>query len=566
MLKLFRQLAVALAIAMGCVLLVTSAIGEEPASAASTPATARSQDTPAIHEILNRCEESLAGLKTYDVNFTQTMAFPMKTVIVVLESPSRPGITKTSKWIPLSAGEVPIVHTNRFRQVWSRSGQQRVDVARSHGPPSKSTLVNNGNTLRSLSTTAGQTSGSVQASGRLWLPSPEDYATYLRGEFANLIPILRHLGEHSGARLLAEHEGLPGILLPASEFKDFRVWFDPQHGFLPRRVEIWLQGRDDAEPRLRSRMEVVRYHQPQPGVWVPVEMDFTNFNPEPGAPLEQPVSFAHVAVDVEKSQWNGPLDEALFVLHFPPGMEVTDAIDELRLIAGEGDDGQSLDLLVKNAVQKQKIEPATRTPRLDLAKVRQQDAAIAKLLLEYDAIITLDDAGAVTQVAFDAFQFGREPGVYSPIIDNSLLPKIAKLDKLLYLGLNHTQVTDEGLKQLAGLKNLKQLSLQCTKITDEGIKNLAPLTGLEWLWLDNNFLSDGKPVKFVSFTDAGLANLAPLQNLTHLQLVNTDITDAGLKHLKALPRIEQMSIKGTGVTPAGAKGIQAEVPSLQYID
>ena len=556
----------AVSLVPGVLLFAAAAMGQETESPDGKAATARSKEAIAILEILDGCEASLAGLRTYDVSFVQTMTFPMKRVLVDLENPSQPGITKTSKWVPLAPDEVPIVHTNRFRQVWSRAGTQRIEVARSHGPPHASTTVNNGRTLRSLTTTAGQTDGSVRAAGRIWLQPQEDYASYLRGDLANLIPILRHLGEHSGMRLLLEQEGMTGVLLPASESKDFRAWFDPQHGYLPRRVEMWLQGRDGAEPMLISRMEVVRYHQPQPGVWVPIEMTFTNLNPEPGPHLGQPASLAHVVVDLEKSHWNGPLSDDLFVLRFPPGVEVTDAIDELRLIVGEGDDGQSVDLLVKNAVQKQKIQPATRTPQLDIAKVRPQDAGIVKLLLEYEAIITLGEAGAVTQVAFDAFRFGREPGVYSPIIDDSLLPKIAKLDKLLYLGLNHTQITDEGLKQLAGLKQLKQLSLQCTKITDEGIKNLAPLTSLEWLWLDNNFLSDGKPVKFVKFTDAGLANLAPLQNLTHLQLMNTDVTDAGLKHLKALPRIEQMSVKGTGITPAGIKGLQGAVPSLQYID
>lgn len=552
LLKLIRS--VAIAFSLGVPLFPAAALGQE------------SSNTLAIHEILNRCEASLAGLKTYDIRLTQTTTFPMKRMVVDEESPSRPGVTKSGKWVPLAAGETPIVHTNRFRQVWSRSGLQRVEVTRSHGPPHAATMASNGRTLRKLSTTAGQTEGSVRSAGRMGLDAAEDYATYLRGEVAGLIPILRNLGEHSGMRLLAEHQGMPGVLLPVSESKDFRTWFDPQHGYLPRRVETWLEARADAEPVLTSQMEVVRYHEPRPGVWVPVEMTFTTFCADAGEYLGRPTSVAQVVVDVAKSSWDVPLDDALFVLHFPPGMEVTDAIDELRFIVGEGDDGQSLDLLVKNAVQKQKIEPVSRTPRLDLAKVRAPDAAIAKLLLEYDAILTLDDMGAVTRVAFDTLQAEQARGGYAPIIDDSLLPKIAQLDKLTYLGLNHTQITDAGLSHLAGLKSLKQLSLQCTKITDEGIKNLAPLTGLEWLWLDNNFIADGKPVKFVTLTDAGLANLAPLRNLTHLQLVNTDVTDAGLLHLKAFPRIEQMSLKGTAVTPTGIKAIKAAIPSLQYID
>jgi hypothetical protein len=570
MLKLFRQLAVALAIALGGVLLVTSAIGQEPASDASTPATVRSQDTLAIHEILNRCEASLAGLKTYDVNFTQTMAFPMKTVIVDLESPSRPGITKASKWVPLAAGEVPIVHTNRFRQVWSRGGQQRIDLARSHGPPSTATLVNNGDTLRSLSTTAGETTGSVRNAGSAGLTAAENYGTYLRGEVADLARVLRNLGEHSGMRLLPagreSAEYLTAIVLPVSETQEYHVWFDARHGQLPSKVESWREEPTDAGPVLLTRMEVVRFHETTAGASVPQEMIHTTFCNDAGEWLGRPTRVARTVVDVEKSQWNAPLDEALFVLKFAAGTEVADAIDELQLVVGEGDDGHSVDLLVQNAKQKRKLAPPTIGRRFDVAKVRPQDAAIAKLLLNYDANLSLDESGAVTHVAFDPLQAAKERGGYAPVVDNALVSKIAQLENLQYLGLNHTQVTDEGLKQLAGLKQLKQLSLQGTRVSDEGMKYLEPLASLERLWLDNTLMSDGKPVKFVSLTDSGLVHLARLPNLTHLYLANTDVTDAGLAHLKSLGRLEQVSVKGTGVTAEGIAAAKAAMPGLQRME
>ena len=46
------------------------------------------------------------------------------------------------------------------------------------------------------------------------------------------------------------------------------------------------------------------------------------------------------------------------------------------------------------------------------------------------------------------------------------------MEKVIFLNLQLTKVTDEGLKEVAKLQNLKVLTLQETKITGAGVAEL----------------------------------------------------------------------------------------------
>ena len=479
----------------------------EPDAAADKTADAKQIDA-----VLAQFLESVGRVENYDVVISRKETPRLKVVFVEQQDPVYPRMNVSRRWAPLDPADRPIVHESTIRQVSAQDGRERIEAVHSHGPPRELLAVNDGITLRTLSKTAGDISGTVRDGASRSVPSVESYSNYLRGSIADLARVLRNLGEHSGMRLLAVEEGegaehLTAIVMPDSESHEFRVWFDARHGQLPIMVESWREEPTDAAPVLLERREIGRFHEVLPGVWAPVEITATSFSILAGNLLGQPSRVSNTVVDVSKSRWNVPLEETLFELKFAPGTEVFDQIDELQLVTGDGDDGHSLELLVRNAKQKREFAPPVMQRRFDLAKVRAQDAAIAKVLLDYEARLTIDEAGAVTHVAFDPLQAAKDRGGYAPVIDNALLPKIAQLEKLEYLGLNHTQVTDEGLKQLAGLKELKRLSLQGTRISDEGLRNLEPLASLEDLWLDNTLMSDGKPVKSVSLTDAGLAHL-----------------------------------------------------------
>ena len=75
------------------------------------------------------------------------------------------------------------------------------------------------------------------------------------------------------------------------------------------------------------------------------------------------------------------------------------------------------------------------------------------------------------------------------------------------------------------MQNLEWLGLDETQITDAGLKEVAKLQKLEWLGLDET-----------QITDAGLKEVVKLQKLsmeetTLLSLDRTQITDAGLKEV-----------------------------------
>ena len=107
----------------------------------------------------------------------------------------------------------------------------------------------------------------------------------------------------------------------------------------------------------------------------------------------------------------------------------------------------------------------------------------------------------------------------------------ADLEKVTYLDLSNTKITEEGLKELAKLQNLTKIALRRTKITDEGLKEVAKLQNL--IELD---------LQITKITDAGLKEVAKLQNLKQLSLVETQISDAGLKEVAKLQKLERLNL------------------------
>ena len=56
------------------------------------------------------------------------------------------------------------------------------------------------------------------------------------------------------------------------------------------------------------------------------------------------------------------------------------------------------------------------------------------------------------------------------------LEQLRGLDKLRWLDVSRTNITDEGLAKIRDLKQLQALKLQQTRVTDAGLANLSGLT------------------------------------------------------------------------------------------
>jgi len=153
------------------------------------------------------------------------------------------------------------------------------------------------------------------------------------------------------------------------------------------------------------------------------------------------------------------------------------------------------------------------------------DAALARLLHELKSLETL----------------GLE---HSQVGDDGLAGIVGS-NSLRDLDLLDTPITDAGLIHLTGLRQLRTLHLWRTKVTDAGMPRLAPLVQLRELGLGHTII-----------TDSGLTNLAAMTELRRLDLDGTSITDEGLFYLARMTNMESMNLEGTQVTGLGLKHLK----------
>jgi Leucine-rich repeat (LRR) protein len=102
----------------------------------------------------------------------------------------------------------------------------------------------------------------------------------------------------------------------------------------------------------------------------------------------------------------------------------------------------------------------------------------------------------------------------------------ADLERVEYLNLTSTKITDASLTEVAKLTQLKSLYLNDTKITDVGLKKVAEMKQLTSLYF-----------KDTQITDVGVKEVAKMKQLTTLDLRATKVTKAVVRRLqKTLPK------------------------------
>ncbi len=123
--------------------------------------------------------------------------------------------------------------------------------------------------------------------------------------------------------------------------------------------------------------------------------------------------------------------------------------------------------------------------------------------------------------------------------------------RTLCVGFNQ-RITDVGLKYLEGLVQLKQLILSGTQVTDAGLEQLSGMVQLEDLSISDTNITDG-----------GLEHLAGFVTLRTLVLDDCRVTDAGLRYLRGLTSLEGLWLHGTQVTDAGVAKLQQALPNCK---
>ena len=125
-------------------------------------------------------------------------------------------------------------------------------------------------------------------------------------------------------------------------------------------------------------------------------------------------------------------------------------------------------------------------------------------------------------------------------------------DQIISLVMGFTKLDDERLANLPPLPHLTFLGLDHTNITDAGLKSLADRTSLQVLYLGGNKL-----------TGDGLKHISGLKNLGYLDLSDLPIEDGALDSLASLKSLKELNLTYTQVTLEGAIGFAKGLPELE---
>lgn len=147
--------------------------------------------------------------------------------------------------------------------------------------------------------------------------------------------------------------------------------------------------------------------------------------------------------------------------------------------------------------------------------------------------------GNVTQITFTGPDFEAEA------LD--LLSDLPHLRRLKFIG---ASIQDKDVVRLKGL-SLAKLTFVDTPLSDDCLDSVARLD-LRELWLDHT-----------QITDEGLKQLAPLKNLEVLNLIGTAVSDDGLESLKQLPSLKHVMLQDTRVTQAAVAQLELDLPDAR---
>lgn len=134
-------------------------------------------------------------------------------------------------------------------------------------------------------------------------------------------------------------------------------------------------------------------------------------------------------------------------------------------------------------------------------------------------------------------------------LTNESVQQLTRLNKMEWLDISHTDVTDQGLRLLLrpdgpdvlALPELHTLGLAGLGLSSGGLEPLAGRSKLRVLslWGDE------------SVGNEGTQHLSGLANLQKLHLTGTQVSDAGLEGLYSLRDLRELDLRGTKVTKAG---------------
>lgn len=217
--------------------------------------------------------------------------------------------------------------------------------------------------------------------------------------------------------------------------------------------------------------------------------------------------------------------------HMPPGEKPQMSSAEIDLIHSWIADGFSFDKKVSAYDDKERILEFMATLRAmrhqKKSMVPEDDVAAASV----QVIDKLTQRGIlVMPVAFGS-NYLTASFVNARSAGDQDIDLLASLNKqLIWLNLEHTAVSDNGMKALARMDGLRVLYLNNTGVGDEGIRNLRGLRELSYLNLVGT-----------NITDSVLNVLAEFKSLENVFVFNTKISSVGMRRFMSkhqIPRID----------------------------
>jgi serine/threonine protein kinase len=206
-------------------------------------------------------------------------------------------------------------------------------------------------------------------------------------------------------------------------------------------------------------------------------------------------------------------------------------------------------------VEEVRKELVRRNPGFDgTVEHKIEDGAVTELRINIDkamdispirvfnALRKLDLSGTHTD-----WRGNSQPWDLSPL-------KGTSFDRLTYLNLAYSKVTDAGLGPFKGCTKLVHLDLDDTRVSDVGMGSFANCKALTFLHIGDTRVGD-----------RGLAHFRDCTGLTSLNLAHTMVGDAGMGHLRHCRNLETMNLTGTRIGDVGVE-LLGDCKGLRWLD
>jgi len=164
----------------------------------------------------------------------------------------------------------------------------------------------------------------------------------------------------------------------------------------------------------------------------------------------------------------------------------------------------------------------------------------------------------------------------SPKTTDAGIPVLALLPKLRELDLRGSKVSEASWADLAQMKRLESLTLS-RHFTDRGVDGLSALQNLRELDMSESSIGDAVTVTLIPLekleaaffgpriTDQTLRQLSGHKKLRQLDVSLSRVTDAGVQDLGELPRLEQLALTDTAVSDAAMPSL-AKLKNLRVLE